>query len=170
MKAPELKNKEWKSFFIEDIFDIKGGKSVTKQDAIIGTIPYISASAENNSISNFIGNKNVGSEDKNFLSVTSNGSVCEAFYQPFNCIVSGDVKRLHLKNYDSKEVYLFMAAIIRRQKEKYSYGYKFGEKRMIRQKILLPVNDSGDPDYEYMEQYIKNMMQDKLIDYIAHIS
>ena len=29
---------------------------------------------------------------------------------------------------------------------------------MLRQKLMLPVNDEGEPDYEYMEQYVKNMM------------
>ena len=41
---------------------------------------------------------------------------------------------------------------------------------MIRQYIKLPVNDAGDPDYEYMEQYIKNMEYDKIIEYMAYIA
>ena len=50
------------------------------------------------------------------------------------------------------------AVIILQQKNKYSYAYKFNSTRMKRQIIMLPVNDAGHPDYEYMEQYIKNLM------------
>ena len=51
------------------------------------------------------------------------------------------------------------------QKPKYTYGYKFNENRMRRQLIMVPVTDNGDPDYLYMEQYIKNMMLKKYKQY-----
>lgn len=35
---------------------------------------------------------------------------------------------------------------------------------------MLPVNDAGDPDYEYMEQYIKNFEYDKIVEYMAYIA
>ena len=34
---------------------------------------------------------------------------------------------------------------------------------------MLPVTDSGDPDYEYMEQYAKNMMLRKYKKYLTFI-
>lgn len=62
-------------------------------------------------------------------------------------------------NYEDNEfVLLFFATIVMNQKEKYSYGYKFKEKRMIRQKLIMPINNDGNPDYEYIEQYSKNVM------------
>lgn len=34
-----------------------------------------------------------------------------------------------------------------------------GNKESIkREKIMLPINDNGKPDYFFMEQYIKNIM------------
>ena len=41
---------------------------------------------------------------------------------------------------------------------------------MKRQYIMLPVNDAGNPDYEYMEQYIKNIEYNKMIEYIAYMA
>lgn len=38
-----------------------------------------------------------------------------------------------------------------------------------RERIMLPVNDSGEPDYEYMEQYAKNMMLRKYKQYLAFL-
>ena len=32
------------------------------------------------------------------------------------------------------------------------------KKRIKREKILLPLNDKGEIDYEYMEQYVKNIL------------
>ena len=38
------------------------------------------------------------------------------------------------------------------------YAYKFNEGRMKRQYIVVPVKDDDTPDYDYMEQYIKNLI------------
>lgn len=80
------------------------------------------------------------------------------------------MKRLHLKNHiDDKCVLLFFTSIFAMQRVKYSYGYKFKEKRMHRQKLMLPITDGGKPDYEYMEQYAKNMMLRKYEQYLAFL-
>lgn len=40
---------------------------------------------------------------------------------------------------------------------------------MLRQKLLLPVNDSGKPDFDYMEQYVKNLMLRKYRQYLSFL-
>ena len=40
---------------------------------------------------------------------------------------------------------------------------------MLNTKVMLPVTDAGRPDYEYMEQYIKNMMLHKYEQYLGFI-
>lgn len=55
------------------------------------------------------------------------------------------------------------------QKSKYNYGYKFKEKRMLRQKLMLPVDTDKKPDYKYMEQYIKNIMIKKYKQYLSFL-
>jgi hypothetical protein len=75
-----------------------------------------------------------------------------------------------LKNHiDDKYVLLFFTSIFAMQRVKYSYGYKFKEKRMHRQKLMLPVTDAGNPDYEYMEQYSRNMMLRKYQQYLTFL-
>jgi len=39
---------------------------------------------------------------------------------------------------------------------------------MIREKLYLPVNDAGKPDYEYMEQYMINLEYEKHKDYLEY--
>lgn len=150
-----LNDRKWNVFFLSDLFSIKSGKRLTKSDMDIGTIPFIGATDSNNGITNWIATTN-SSFDRNVLGVNYNGSVVENFYHGYNCVFSDDVKRLHLKNaIDNKYVLLFFKTIILKQKVKYTYGYKFNGNRMIRQKILVPVDKQGNPDYSFMEQYIK---------------
>lgn len=151
----ELSLKKWKSFPISEIFDIYPGKRLTKNQMLDGYRPFIGASDSNNGITAFVNNSN-DSVDSNVLGVNYNGSVCEAFYHPYECIFSDDVKRFHLKQgIDSKYVYLFLKTVILQQKVKYQYGYKFNETRMNRQSIVLPIAEDEQPDWLFMERYMK---------------
>lgn len=165
-----LKSLEWAAFAIDEIFTISAGKRLTKDLMDTGNIPFIGASDSNNGITNWIGTTN-SSFDKNVLGVNYNGSVVENFYHSYGCIFSDDVKRLHLKNSaDNKYILLFCKTAILQQKAKYTYGYKFNGQRMERQKILLPIDENGNPDYHYMEQYGKTLMLQKYQQYLNYIS
>lgn len=50
---------------------------------------------------------------------------------------------------------LFITNQIMQQKDKYNYSIKMGTARLKKQKIMLPVDEIGEPDYEFMEEYIK---------------
>lgn len=165
----DLKSVKWKVFYINEIFSISAGKRLTKADMDNGQIPFIGATDSNNGITNWIATPN-SSFDKNVLGVNYNGSVVENFYHPYGCIFSDDVKRLHLREHaDNKYILLFFKTVILQQKVKYTYGYKFNGQRMERQKILLPVNEEGRPDYEFMDQYGKQIMLQKYQQYLNYI-
>lgn len=165
-KLTPLSEKRWEEFSIDDLFYIKPGKRLTKKNMIDGDMPFIGSIDSNNGITNFVSNMN-NSLDSNVLGVNYNGSVCEVFYHPYECIFSDDVKHLSLKNINgNKYIYLFFKAIIYKQKIKYTYGYKFNENRMKRQIIMVPINAKNEPDYEYMEQYMKNIMKQKYEKYM----
>ena len=133
-------DKEWRDFYISKIFDIKAGKRLTKANMQKGIIPFIGATDSNNGITNFVSNEN-SSTDKEVLGVNYNGSVVETFYHPYKCTFSDDVKRFSTKEIKgNKYLYLFLKNAILKQKCKYMYGYKFNENRMVKQKIMLPVN------------------------------
>ncbi|WP_180547041.1 restriction endonuclease subunit S, partial [Staphylococcus haemolyticus] len=157
----ELNEVKWESYFIEDIFQIKAGKRLTKKDFMHGRTPFIGSSDSNNGITNYVGNSNF-SEDSNVLGVNYNGSVVESFYHPYKALFSDDVKRLSLGNKGNKYTYLFVKNMILKQKEKYQYGYKFNAKRMKKQKIKLPSNNN-QPDYDFMGQYMKRK-ENKILD------
>lgn len=163
-----LESKDWSEFFIEDIAVIRAGKRLTKKDMIEGVKPFIGSTDSNNGITAFVSKTN-DSEDKNVLGVNYNGSVVENFYHPYTAIFSDDVKRVSLKNIEgNKYLYLFLKNAILKQKSKYQYAYKFNEKRLRRQRIMLPITTDEQPDYEYMEQYMKNLMSKKLTAYLDY--
>ncbi|MBE8954321.1 MAG: N-6 DNA methylase [Quinella sp. 2Q5] len=156
-EPPPLAAKTWREFFIGELVDISPGKRLTKADMIAGDTPFIGASDSNNGVTAFVGNENA-SADENILGVNYNGSVAENFYHPYRAVFSDDVKRFRLKNSVGNEfVYLFLKTTILQQRGKYTYGYKFNETRMRRQKILLPVTDGGAPDFDYMAAYVANI-------------
>ena len=122
-----------------------------------GKRPFIGASDSNNGVTAWVSNSNE-SLDCNVLGVNYNGSVGEAFYHPYECIFSDDVKRLHIKEgINSKYVMLFLKTIILQQKCKYEYGYKFNEQRMSRQSILLPVAEDGKPNWQFMDSFMRSL-------------
>lgn len=168
-EIPALDEKEWREFPLDDIFTVSAGKRLETRNKVPGTRPFIGATDNNNGVTGFVGNDN-SSRDGNVLGVNYNGAPCIAFYHPYECIFTDDVKRLHLRHHsDNKFVLLFFVSIFAKQRSKYSYGYKFKEQRMLRQKLMLPVTDSGEPDYEYMEQYAKNMMLRKYQQYLTFL-
>ena len=57
----------------------------------------------------------------------------------------------------NKYVAFFLVALIRMEKYRYSYGRKWGIERMNESLIKLPIDKSGNPDFEFMENYIKSL-------------
>lgn len=165
----KLSDREWKEFFLEDLFVVKAGKRLTNADKIDGKRPFVGATDNMNGVTGFVDNTN-NSLDKNVLGVNYNGAPCICFYHPYECIFTDDVKRLHLKKHeDNAYVFLFMKSIIMQQKNKYSYGYKFNERRMLRQLLLVPVDDNDEPDYQFMEDYMKELMVAKRKQYQEYV-
>lgn len=159
-------NCRWKEFVIDDVFEIKPGVRLTKQDIIEGKKPFVGATDSNNGITVFCDNINM-SEDYNVLGVNYNGSVVENFYHPYRALFSDDVKRFHLKQHaDTKYILLFIKNSLLQQRNKYQYGYKFNEPRMKSQYIMLPVTSCGLPDYEYMDAYMRNVEYQLISRYI----
>jgi len=163
-KTVELNKKKWGEFFIEEIAEIISGQDIYAKERIEGNTPYVSATANQNGIGYFVGNENKTLES-NCLSVNRNGSVGYSFYHPYKALFGNDCRKLRLNN-PEKHIGLFISNQITRQKGKYGYGYKMGTARLKRQKIMLPINESSAPDYEFIENYMKNLEYKKLSEYL----
>lgn len=166
--VPPLETKTWKDFFLKKLFpSIQRGRRLVKEHQITGNMPYVSSTALNNGIDNFICNSVGVRKFSNCLSIANSGSVGSSFYEPFTYVASDHVT--HLKN-DRMNMYhyLFIATLTRRMSEKYNFNREINDFRISKEKIILPVSASGEIDYDYMEQYIKNLMLRKYKDYATY--
>lgn len=163
-----LKDKEWKEFFLKDIFAVtQRGKRLTKANQTSGVIPYISSTASSNGVNNFIGNSAGVRLFSNCLTIANSGSVGASFYHHYAFVASDHVT--HLKNDKFNDfIYLFIATLTSRFSEKYNFYREINDKRISREKIMLPVTLGGEPDYEYMEQYAKSIFDKKKIEFERH--
>lgn len=62
----------------------------------------------------------------------------------------------------------FIAVSINQNKNKFNYGYKANESRILRQTVLLPISDDGQPDYAFMEEFIKEREAVKRKQYLEY--
>lgn len=63
----------------------------------------------------------------------------------------------------------FISTTLDQNRELYCFGYKRNEKRLLNETILLPINNKNEPDYDFMEQYIKLNKLQKLNTYVAFL-
>ncbi len=153
-----LSDKSWKEFFLTELFpSIQRGKRLKKADQVSGDTPYISSTAMNNGIDNYISNSNSVRLFEDCLTIANSGSVGATFYHEYEFVASDHVTHLKNDSYN-KYIYLFMSGLTNRLSEKYNFNREINDPRISREKIVLPINDDEKPDYEYMEKYIKNVM------------
>ena len=161
-----LDSRRWKEFYIGEVFtDILRGKRLKTDDHIIGAMPYVSSSSQNNGVDNFISNTEGVRIFGNCLSLANSGSVGETFYHQYDFVASDHVTKLANKSLD-KYAYLFISSVVRRISEKYGFNREINDKRLTREKIMLPVTSSSTPDYAFMSQYMQNVEVKQLKAYI----
>lgn len=148
----------WVEFCVGDLFEVKKGKRLTSDDQTDGDTPYIGAIDSNNGVANYIGQGAI--HDGNTISLSYNGSVGEAFYQPKPFWATDDVNVLYFRKENgvafNKYIALFICAVLRQEKYRYSYGRKWVLESMKSTIIKLP-EKSGKPDWCYMENYMKSL-------------
>lgn len=157
-----LEEVEWEVFPFDKIFrKIQRGRRLKKDDHIDGDVPYVSSTSLNNGVDGFIGNDDKVRKFKNNLTLANSGSVGSCFYHHYEYIASDHVTSLTLENAD-KYIYLFMATIVKRLEEKYSFNREVNDKRIRTEKLILPVDENGNPHWEYMSQFMQNLEAEKV--------
>ncbi len=151
----ELNTKNWKNFKYTDIFKIIKGKRLTKKDQSNGNYPYVSSSSLNNGIDNIIGN---GYTDENCLTFACYGSIGEVFYQDEQVWVSDNANVFYLKDRElNPYIALFLVTLLRLEQFRFSYGMTGKKERLETFEIKLPTDNEGNPDWNFMETYIKSL-------------
>lgn len=142
----------WKYFALEDLFELRKGKRLTKAHMKSGKIPFVSSTDSNNGISAYIGQ--LPNHDANTITVNYDGSVAEAYYQPEKFYALDSVNVLYPKFKMTPRAGLFIAAIIKNEKYRFNYGRKWHLERMRKSQIKLPSNAKKELDLKWIEEFM----------------
>lgn len=167
---PALDEKEWGHFLIPEVFSgIQRGKRLKNADHVPGVIPYVSSTANNNGVDDYVEATAGTRSFSDCISLANSGSVGTAFYEPFEFVASDHVTSLKREG-TSKFVYLFLVTTIEKQGSNFNFNREINDARIKKMQVMLPVTGAGSPDYNYMEQYAKNMMLKKYEQYLSRKS
>jgi hypothetical protein len=154
-RSEKIDTAKWKWFELQKLFIVKKGKRLTKADMISGNVPFIGAIDKNNGYREFIGQEPI--HKGNTITVNYNGSVAEAFYQPNPFNASDDVNVLYPRFKLNPYIAFFIVTVIKQERYRFNYGRKWHMERMKVSEIKLPADKDGDPDYQFMENYVKSL-------------
>lgn len=168
---PALDEKEWKEFRIGELFEVSRPKARNKDDYDMGDIPFVASGAMNNGVMKCCKTCEGEQLDAgNCITVSPvDGS---SFYQPMDFLGRGGAGSsiLMLRNNDLNLFRgEFMARMIQQTCSKYNYGHMGNKDSIKRERVMLPIDEDGKPDYAYMEQYAKNMMLRKYRQYLTFL-
>ena len=168
-----LENTIFKEFSIVDIFSIKNTGNILSSSIVenSGLIPYLCASALNNSVSSYI------KYDEKYLDkgncIFIGGKTFVVTYQKDD-FFSNDSHNLTLtlnkEEHRNRICQIFLATCVKSSLgHKYSWGDSISSSKIKKDTILLPVNNNDQPDYAFMENYISGIQKiivKKLITYL----
>ena len=154
----KIDTSKWEPFKIRSLFTVKRpvARSQSKYDD--GDVPFVASGNHNNGVLKYLCPKTGEILDKgNCITVSPiDGS---AFYQKNDFLGRGGAGSSIIVLYnDSINEYsgCFIATIIRTVCKKYYYSDMANKDVIAEETIMLPVDENHQPDFSYMESYMKN--------------
>lgn len=160
--TPPLEVSSWGNFHYGDLFEISTGQQATNRDTRPGEVPFVRATRVNNGI--------VARGDlppmwqAGSISVPHTGNIAYAFYQPEPFFASHHMLILCPRTPLTPAAALFVCALIRAERFRFSFGRAWSLERMKRSTIRLPVTPNGDPDWDFAERFIRALPYSSILD------
>lgn len=154
----QIDTKQWKEFVIKDLFTVKRPSARSQANYEDGDVPFVASGNFNNGILKYLQPKEDEILDSgNCITVSPiDGS---SFYQEDDFLGRGgagsSIILLYNTNLNLYNGY-FIATVIRTVCRKYAYSDMANKDTIGTEKIKLPVDETGNPDFSYMESYMKN--------------
>lgn len=152
LKHFDLSVNKWGDFRIGDIFCKIKAKHFSKIPDENGDLPFISSKSDNNGVAGYVDADGIKG---NCITISTNGSCFDCFYQPEPIAISNDVEALYNENLNMYNA-MFIITVMNLEKVKYNYGRKPKNGKIYDTVIKLPITSSGKPDWHFMENYIKS--------------
>lgn len=178
MSKLKLTDREWKSFFIggkQGIFEIKATKSGIDKNKLktsdTGTTPYITRTDLDNGINLFVPDEQMPKYKRdNGNAITIGLDTQTVFYQRNAFWTGQNIQVLRNQNLNYW-VAMFVIPLLKIQMKKFSWGSTGATLgRLNRTKIMLPENADGQPDWQFMEDFIKQKEQKQKADLLEYYS
>lgn len=158
-----LDDRIYADFKVSDLFDVKYGVNLELtaceecEPNAVNSVNFVARTAENNGISSHVAViDNVTPQKAGLISVAGGGSVLSTFFQPEPFYSGRDLYTLDAKTSISTEAKMFIITVLEQNKYKYSYGRQ-ANKTLPDLLLRLPITKGGDPDWQFMEDYIKSL-------------
>lgn len=150
----------WKQFMISELFECSIARSVDYGHVTKGNFPFIGRSANDNGLQGY-----VESDKLNKGGCITIGMVgtMKAYWQELDFAASQNILILR-RNGLNKYVALFLTTVLQlTMRDKYSYNRPIQKEKFKSSFLKLPVDSSGKPDWQFMEDYIKGLPYSDLI-------
>ena len=163
MSKLTLDSVDWGEFYFSEIFNniyIAQSTDLNKLDT--GETVFIGRRSDNNGLQDFVNIDPKKIINKNCITVSMVGEP-RAFYQQYDFTCSQNILILRNDKYLNKSIAMYLCSIINNylMDKGYGYGYPVGLKRVLRNKIILPIDSKNNPNWQFMEDYIKQEMKDQ---------
>lgn len=150
--------REWKNYSIKKYFMPYLAKAYHKENLIedINGINYVTRTGINNGIEAKVKySKKYKIEKANAITIGAEGVVF--FFQEKEFICGNKVSVLRNANLNKYNALFIISVLNYNLKLKYSYGRALVLNKLIQMEIPLPQGKDGEPDWLYMEKYIKSL-------------
>ena len=158
--ALPLNIEKWGEFSLNSLFEVVLSKGDIKIDEVeSGLIPLVSSGETNNGVVGYIDSRGDGKAEIFKGNTITIDMFCNAFYQKddFYAVSHGRVNILKPKFILNQYIAIFIITLIHQNKYRYSYGRALYSDEAKKMTIKLPINHKGEPDFEFMENYIKSL-------------
>lgn len=161
---------DWGSFRMLDILDISPCSFTGRSSSPHGNVPYVGATNRNNGVLDFLDVSSDGVIEGNCIVFICNGqgSIGYSIYRESSFVGSVDVK-IGRSPYLNRYVGTFITTAADKMRTHYSFGYKRTLSRLKNEIIRLPQTKDGDPDYAFMEEYMKEIERKMLLRYRCYL-
>lgn len=158
-----IQTEKWSNFSCSELFNAKNTGNILARDIEDGSgeTPYVTASGINNGVVAYIDASKYDIIEGHCILI--GGKTFTVTYQSDD-FVSNDSHNFVIRtnSYNISDFsYKYLVTVIRSYfGQKYSWNDAVTKDKFFSENIPLPANSNGEPDWEYMENYMKNIMQD----------
>lgn len=154
-----LETEKWGEFRVGDLFDVERGTRLVSDEREDGNIPLVTAGENNEGVSDII-HPTINKVYENKIGIDMFGN---AFYHSDKFVCDDNILVLLEKTPISDCAKLFVSVVLSQDKYRYSYGRQYRQKNYATHVIRLPQTPDGEPDWAWMENYMRSLPYSDLI-------